>query len=129
MDPKEQAKGPSGAGRGTVARLLRLPLRYPVTLLWAVLMLVLKSGVLASVPTVLAGVSAVAAPIMIPAYIVGFAWLGVGQQLLGFGARVPLWFEALGVLVVASAYVLVDRLLWTFRSRAAEERVERRRFP
>ncbi len=129
MGPQEQARGAGGGGRGTFGRLLRLPLRYPLTALWAVLMVVFKSGVLAGAPAVLAGVSALAAPLMIPAYIVGFAWLGVGQRLFGFDARVPLWFEVVGVLIVAGAYVLVDRVLWSFRSLAARERLEPRRRP
>ncbi len=126
MDPMQQGKATSGGGGGPLARVLRLPLRYPITVVWAVLMLVLKSGVLEGVPAVLSGVSAVAAPFMIPAYIVGIAWLGVGQQL-GFGEGVPLWFEVLGVLIVAGAYVLIDRLLWRFRSLATQERLGLRR--
>ncbi len=129
MDPKEQAEGAGGGGRGRLARLARVPLRYPITVFWAVLMLVLKSGVLAGMPAVLGGVSAVAAPFMIPAYVVGFAWLSLGQALLGFGARVPVWFEVLGVLVVTGAYTLVDRVFWVFRSPATQERLRLRRRP
>ena len=82
-----------------------------MTLVWAVLMLVEKTGVLERAPaTVQAVLHAVAAPIMIPAYIVGSAWLGVGT-LLGFQATVPVWFEVLGVLVVGAAYVAVDRAI------------------
>ena len=70
---------PASGGPGRVARILMLPARYPLTLLWAVLMVIIKSGLLEQGPAPVASiVYAVAAPVMIPAYVVGLLWLSLG---------------------------------------------------
>lgn len=108
------------SGRRALRLAGALPRRYPVTLVWGALMILMKSGLLEGAPAALAVVSAVAAPIMIPAYVVGMGWLGVGVTA---GVSDALWFEIAGVLIVAGAYLLLDRALRAFRTLAAGKRV------
>ncbi len=114
-DGTEQGGAVPGGPR-RLARVLALPARYPLTLLWAVLMLVTRSGVLAHTPAPVAAiVYAIAAPIMIPAYVVGLAWLSLGAALR-IAELVPRLFEVVGVLVVAAGYVAIDRWLRSLRA-------------
>ena len=56
---------PPTGGHTPLARLLSLPARYPLTLLWAVLMLVVKSGIIERAPPAVASiVYATMAPFM-----------------------------------------------------------------
>ncbi len=102
---------PATSRQGRLIRVLSLPARYPLTLLWAVLMVIIKSGVMESGPTLVARVVyAIAAPIMVPAYVVGFVWLSLGAATR-LAEIAPVLFELAGVLVVAAAYVALDRAL------------------